>query len=85
MALSQMEKIQTDVTNLWPGVATVQWHRIGRLDPQEIAVICGAAAPHRDAAFQAARMLIERLKKEVPIWKKEAYVSGQTTWQANPS
>jgi molybdopterin synthase catalytic subunit len=63
---------------------TLQWHRVGRLEPTDIAVICGAAAPHRDMAFQAARTLIERLKKEVPIWKKEFYADGEVTWRENP-
>lgn len=84
MAILQMKQIEADVHSAWPGVTTLQWHRIGRLDAQEVAVICGAAAPHRDAAFQAARTLIERLKKEVPIWKKEVYVDGAEVWQANP-
>lgn len=84
MALQQMERIADDVEAAYPGVCTLQWHRTGHLHPAEVAVICAAASPHRDAAFRAARDLIERLKKEVPIWKKEFYTSGDTVWQANP-
>ncbi len=83
MALQQMKKIEEDVRREFPEATTLQWHRIGRLDPTDIAVICGAAAPHRDTAFQAARMLIERLKAEVPIWKKEYYADGEETWREN--
>jgi molybdopterin synthase catalytic subunit len=61
----------------------LMWHRLGRLELTDIAVICAAASPHRDAAFLVARTLIERLKKEVPIWKKEFYVDGQPEWREN--
>ncbi|WP_029420215.1 molybdenum cofactor biosynthesis protein [Alicyclobacillus macrosporangiidus] len=83
MALRQMRAIAEDVCRRWPGVIPLQWHRVGRLDPADIAVICAAAAPHRGTAFEAARELIERLKKEVPIWKKEVYADGEAVWQAN--
>ncbi|WAH39042.1 molybdenum cofactor biosynthesis protein [Alicyclobacillus dauci] len=83
MAELQMKQIQSEVENDHPGVTTIQWHRIGRLEPKDIAVICGASSPHRNAAFEAARTLIERLKKEVTIWKKEVYVDGNSVWQAN--
>lgn len=83
MAEAQMRQIEVEVQSEFPGTLTLQWHRIGHLNPTEIAVICAAASPHRDSAFAAARMLIERLKKEVPIWKKEFYADGDSTWQPN--
>ncbi|EPZ48925.1 molybdopterin converting factor subunit 1 [Alicyclobacillus acidoterrestris] len=83
MALSQMHQIQQDVERQFPGITTLQWHRIGKLTPLDIAVICGASSPHRKQAFEAASLLIERLKKEVAIWKKEVYVDGDSVWQAN--
>lgn len=46
-------------------------HRIGDLGIGEIAVVVAAGAPHRDAAFAAARAAIDELKRDVPIWKKE--------------
>lgn len=84
MANEQMKRIAADVETEYQGVSTLQWHRTGTLYPTDIAVICAAASPHRDVAFRAARTLIERLKKEVPIWKKEYYADGNVTWQANP-
>ncbi len=83
MALSIMREIEQDVLAEHPAVRTIQWHRIGRMLPTETAVICGAAAPHRGEAFEVARQLIERLKKEVPIWKREHYADGETVWQEN--
>lgn len=46
-------------------------HRLGELLPGETAVVCIAACAHRDAAFAACRRLIDRVKADVPIWKKE--------------
>ena len=46
-------------------------HRIGELDIGEASVIVAVATPHRDAAFEAARIGIDTIKERVPIWKKE--------------
>jgi len=83
MALLEMRKISDELQVAYPDVRILQWHRVGLLFPTDIAVVCGAASPHRDVAFEVAKLLIERLKKEVPIWKKEFYEDGETTWQPN--
>lgn len=46
-------------------------HRTGRLRPGERIVLVAASAAHRDAAFKACRYVLEELKRDVPIWKKE--------------
>ena len=51
-------------------------HRLGRLEIGEASVVIVAASPHRQAAFEAALEAINRLKKEVPIWKKEHFEDG---------
>ncbi len=51
-------------------------HRLGRLDIGEASVVIAVASPHRQAAFDAALEAINRLKKEVPIWKKEHFEDG---------
>ncbi len=51
-------------------------HRVGDLAIGDIAVVVAAAAPHRDAAFAAARAAIDELKTIVPIWKKEHAEDG---------
>lgn len=58
------------------GVRVGVAHRIGTLEIGCTAVVLAAAAPHRADAFEAARMCIELLKEELPIWKKELYSSG---------
>ena len=51
-------------------------HRTGRVEVGEPSVIVAVASPHRDAAFLAARFLIDELKARVPLWKKEIYADG---------
>lgn len=51
-------------------------HRTGSVPVGEPAVVVAVASPHRDAAFQAARFLIDELKARVPLWKKEVYADG---------
>lgn len=55
-------------------------HRVGRLGLGEMAVWVGVVAEHRGAAFSACRYVIDELKARVPIWKKEHYADGATTW-----
>jgi molybdopterin converting factor subunit 1 len=51
-------------------------HRIGVLSPGEAAVVIACAAPHRAPAFLACEEVLERLKREAPIWKREVYEDG---------
>lgn len=55
-------------------------HRIGSLGVGDHALVAAVAAPHRAEAFEACRELVERVKREVPIWKKQFGVDGQHTW-----
>ncbi len=60
------------------GVAAA--HRTGPLAIGEVAVWVGVAAAHRGPAFDGARAIMERLKYELPVWKKETYADGRTEW-----
>ena len=55
-------------------------HRIGVLEPGEVAVKVWAAAAHRGAAFAACELIIDEVKASVPIWKKEEYRDGRQSW-----
>jgi molybdopterin synthase catalytic subunit len=63
-----------------PGVAIAAVHRVGELEVGDIAVIVAAAAPHRDEAFDTARLLIDRIKAEVPLWKRQQFSDGDQEW-----
>ena len=58
-------------------------HRVGRLEIGEISILLSVASPHRAEAFDACRYLIDRLKQEVPIWKKEVGPDGEF-WVEGP-
>ena len=58
-------------------------HRLGSLALGEASVAIAVAHPHRGNAYDASRYVIEELKKRLPIWKREHYVSGKTEWVAN--
>ena len=55
-------------------------HRLGTLELGDASVAIAVAHPHRGAAYEASRYLIEQLKKRVPIWKLEHYVDGTREW-----
>jgi len=52
-------------------------HRVGRVEVGEPAVVVAAVSPHRRAAFEAASELIDRIKREAWIWKKELRADGE--------
>jgi molybdopterin synthase catalytic subunit len=64
------------------GLAAV--HRTGLLAVGDLAVVVAASAPHRDEAFEAARRLIDDLKREAPIWKRQVFRDGTHEWVGTP-
>ncbi len=76
MAEEKMREIATRLEQKHAPCRLVMHHRIGDLAIGEVAVIVAAGAPHRDAAFKAAREAIDGLKTIVPIWKKEHSEDG---------
>ncbi|HEY3445154.1 MAG TPA: molybdopterin converting factor subunit 1 [Myxococcales bacterium] len=76
MAVEKLEEIAAEAEAQWPGVRVAVHHRVGVLQIGEAAVVIAAAAPHRQEAFRACEHAIERLKQDVPIWKKEVYADG---------
>lgn len=64
------------------GLAAV--HRTGTLAVGDIAVVVAASAPHRAEAFEAARRLIDDLKAQVPVWKRQVFRDGTQEWVGTP-
>ena len=79
MAEAKMREIATALERERAPLRVALHHRVGDLEIGEIAVVVAAAAPHRDAAFVAARAAIDELKRSVPIWKKE-YTDDGAVW-----
>jgi molybdopterin synthase catalytic subunit len=80
MAESRMADIGLEILDRWPVTRVALLHRTGRLDIGETSVLVCCSAPHRAEAFEAARYGIERIKQDVPIWKKEHLASGEAEW-----
>lgn len=75
-AEQMLRQIGDEILEKWglPHVAIA--HRTGSLTIGEASVVICVASAHREAAFDAARYAIERIKEIVPIWKKEHYSDG---------
>ncbi|MFM8734519.1 MAG: molybdenum cofactor biosynthesis protein MoaE [Pirellulales bacterium] len=56
-------------------------HRLGEIAAGEASVAIAATAPHRREAFAAAEWLMDRIKRDVPIWKCEEHADGRREWQ----
>ena len=55
-------------------------HRMGRTELREPTVIIAVSAAHRDEAYRASRRIIDRIKHEAPIWKREIFADGHSEW-----
>ena len=63
------------------GATVAVSHRVGRLAVGDIAVVIAASSAHRAAAFAACRQLIEDVKRELPVWKRQVEADGTTAWK----
>jgi molybdopterin synthase catalytic subunit len=75
-ATAQLRELATSAVEQFDLGGVVAVHRVGSVQPGEPAVVVAAAAAHRDAAFAAASWLIEAVKSEVAVWKKEITNTG---------
>lgn len=55
-------------------------HAKGRLPVGGLSIVIAAGTTHRDEAFKACRYVIEAIKHQSPIWKKEFYSDGESEW-----
>ncbi len=79
-AEKRLGQIAGEMFGKWPVRRIALLHRTGSLPVGDVSVAVAASAPHRSDAFEACRHGIERLKEDVPIWKKEALASGDSHW-----
>ena len=80
MALEQMRALAQRAREQFVVVKIAMLHRIGRVVVGEPSVAIAVSCPHRGQAFDACRFLIDELKKQVTIWKKEVWADGSTSW-----
>ena len=80
MAEQQFDRLVDEAKRRWPlGAVRIQ-HRLGVVEAGEASVVVAVAAAHRAEAYAASQFLIEGLKREVPIWKRELYDDGTSRW-----
>jgi molybdopterin synthase catalytic subunit len=80
MAYEQLRNLGRSVRQKCPVIKLAILHRTGRVELGEPSVIIAVSTPHRAEAFEACRWLIDALKKDVAIWKKEVWAGGESTW-----
>ncbi len=80
LATRRLSEIADEMFDKWPVRKVVLLHRTGDLAVGEVSVVVACSAPHRSQAFEACRHGIERLKGDVPIWKKEHLGVGESHW-----
>ena len=80
MAEKVMPKLLKEISAKYPGCHIDARHRIGELALGDVAVAIVAWAPHRKEAFLACEEMINRIKKELPVWKQEFYEDGSVAW-----
>ncbi len=82
MAERNLREIEKEVLRKWPVKKIKIVHRIGRLRVGEVSVAVALSTPHRAEAFEACRYAIDRIKRDVPIWKREMLAGGKRIWVA---
>lgn len=85
MAEERLVRIVEELEAAGDDLALAIVHRLGEVAVGEASVVIAAASPHRAAAYEASRRALERLKHEVPIWKREHYGDGGSAWREEES
>ncbi|MEL6158201.1 MAG: molybdenum cofactor biosynthesis protein MoaE [Cyanobacteria bacterium J06554_11] len=81
MAIAIFKQIAAEIRKHWPDIThVVIHHRTGKLAIGEISVLVAIGSPHRAEAFAACQYAIDTLKHNAPIWKKEHWQNGSTSW-----
>jgi molybdopterin synthase catalytic subunit len=82
MASAQLRDLAKRVRERWPVLKLALLHRVGRVNVGEPSVLIAVSTPHRAESFEACRWLIDTLKADVAVWKKEVWSDGSGTWAA---
>lgn len=80
MAREQLADLASRARQRWPVVRLALAHRVGRVPLGEASVLIAVSTAHRVEAFEACRWLIDTLKAELAVWKREIWSDGEATW-----
>jgi len=78
MAEKMLEQIALEVKSKWAMSECSIAHRFGRVEIGEVSLVVAVGSPHRAEAFAACAFVVDRIKENVPIWKKEFFADGET-------
>ncbi|MBI3553085.1 MAG: molybdenum cofactor biosynthesis protein MoaE [Elusimicrobia bacterium] len=81
LAAAVLSQIARDASRAH-GAKVAVVHRLGKLPAGQASVAIAASSAHRAQAFSACRDIIEEIKKQLPVWKKEHYEDGESAWLA---
>ncbi len=80
LGTTEAEKILAEARTNFGILNAVCVHRVGELKVGDMAVFVAVTSAHRHEAYQASRYIIDEIKTRLPIWKKETYASGSSSW-----
>jgi molybdopterin synthase catalytic subunit len=80
MAGRRLSELEAEARQRWPVIECIVVHRLGHVPVGEASVAIAVSTPHRGDAFAAGQWLIDSLKRDVPIWKREEWADGTTEW-----
>jgi molybdopterin synthase catalytic subunit len=83
-AVDELRRVAEKVVAAHPVYGLAAVHRTGELVVGDLAVVVAVSCAHRGEAFDAARLLIDTLKAEVPIWKHQRFTDGEEEWVGLP-
>ena len=84
MAEKILEEIAGEAVRRWSLRRISIRHRLGLLELGEASVVIAVSSEHRAEAFEACRFVIEEIKRDLPVWKKEFFADGDISWKNVP-
>lgn len=83
MAEEKFHEIREDAFQKYPLTCMHIYHSLGKVEAGAISLFVFVSAVHRKEAISACEMIVERIKKEVPVWGKEIFANEKTQWKIN--
>jgi molybdopterin synthase catalytic subunit len=80
MAEANIRTIAENARARWPLARIAVAHRCGKLELGESAVAVAVSSAHRAEAFEAAKWIMDTIKEQTPIWKREHWADGGADW-----
>ncbi len=79
-AADVLARVADEVCQEFPGVLLAVEHRVGMLQVGDIAMVAAASAAHRGQAFMACSRLVDLVKEQLPVWKRQVFADGTDEW-----